>query len=87
MSFVTLFQAMKSGGVSANPFRGRRNPSSAFPFPIPAEVYSRKISASWYLGLTSPRSRSVPGLGLLIVRRIVRAHGGEVIIEVSKTGG
>jgi two-component system, sporulation sensor kinase E len=79
------FQAMKSGGI----LRIRSGADETHQFVsfsdtgggIPAENISRVFEP--YFTTKSAGS----GLGLLIVRRIVRAHGGEVIIESEQKRG
>jgi nitrogen-specific signal transduction histidine kinase len=58
---------------------------SSFPSPIRAEDIPDNISRVFEPYFTTKSVGS--GLGLLIVRRIVRAHGGEVIIESEQNRG
>jgi PAS domain S-box-containing protein len=78
------FQAMKSGGI----LRIRSGADETHQFVSFSDtgggISPENISRVFEPYFTTKSTGS--GLGLLIVRRIVRAHGGEVIIEASKIG-
>ena len=82
-AYQAICPRRRAGSPSA-PGRTISSPSSPSRTTAPAfppSTWERSSSP------TAPRNPPAPGLGLLIVRRIIREHGGEIAIESEENQG